>query len=265
MCIRDRVSTQSTGEHDQGRIGDTRAAEIAMSQFMMKLWCQNKLDNCKLSDEEARDPTKMKASTFARWLGLGGSLIMLFAGAFALAKKPGYCKPAGFFSMLGCVPILILEIGFFILKPKTELTPEELAGPKPKDPNEPEAPEHSEPETDDAEDGEQKKGCCSNCIGKVIRCCLCRKLYENWYLRGLLYIVLAIFTFPCGVTLVAGVLLLICAFLYIFARWRGEIPPVIEEEVDPAAAENEEVEEEVEEKPKKEKKRKKKPAKHTQV
>ena len=52
---------------------------------MMKMWFQDKVDGCKLSEEEARDPTKMKASTFARGLGLGGCAIMFFASGYVLA------------------------------------------------------------------------------------------------------------------------------------------------------------------------------------
>jgi len=264
---------------------------VAMAQaFMCKMWVQDKIDGCKLSEEEARDPTKMKASTFARWIGLIGCAIMFFAGGYVLATYGGgdddavtnstnstnvatptaaptedgdgdddpICLVSGGLCIVLSIPIMILEIGYFVLKPNTEKSEDELAGPPP--PKEPGVKDDEGADADGASEGEgdeNKPGMCKRCCGCCMRCQPCRCFYESWYVRALLYAICSIFMFPCSFTLPAGVLLLLCAFLYAFAQWRGEILPTVEEEAVEAPPE----EEEVEERPQKEKKRKKKPGK----
>eukprot|EP00657_Telonema_sp_P-1_P003082 TRINITY_DN17302_c0_g1_i1.p2 TRINITY_DN17302_c0_g1~~TRINITY_DN17302_c0_g1_i1.p2 ORF type:complete len:106 (-),score=50.97 TRINITY_DN17302_c0_g1_i1:6-323(-) len=59
--------------------------------------------------------------------------------------------------------ILILEVGYFVLKPKTEMTEEEMTGPDP-DKVEKKKEDGEEDADDDDDDGEPKQGCCSRCI-----------------------------------------------------------------------------------------------------
>jgi len=292
-----------------------------MAQGMMaKMWIQDKIDGCKLSEEEARDPTKMKASTFARWLGLGGTAICFFAGAYVMATydsggatdvlssnstnvtaaeptaaptavaeaeaaDDGVCIMSGVFAFLVSVPILLLEVSYFILKGGGEMTEEEMAkaqqdreageggsasesgkgvgrGAGPDDDKE-DDDEAEEEGAEGEEEGDGKPSCCAKCLGKLIRCIVCRYLYENWYIRAGLYLLVSVFMFPCGTTMVCGILLLICGLLYAFAKWRGELAPMAPEEK--SEEETPAEEEEVEDAPKKEKKRKRKPAKHGAV
>jgi len=257
--------------------------------MMMKMWFQDKVDGCKLSEEEARDPTKMKASTFARGLGLGGCAIMFFAGGYVLATYGGDSDDATTTAIAGeptaaptesedednpicllsaalclgiCIPVLILEVGYFVLKPKTEVSEDEMNGPPP--PKEPgvkddEGAEGGEGGAEGEDSG--KRGAFAKCCFCCMKCPPWSCLYTNWYFRALLYAICSVFMFPCSFTMVAGILLLVCALLYAFAQWRGEILPTLEEEVEEGPPE----EEEVEERPQKEKKRKKKPAKASAI
>lgn len=296
-----------------------------MQQQAGKMWITNKIDDCRLSEEEARDPTKLKASTFARWLGLGGCAIMFFAGLYVMATYDDgsgsaacmftdsdaagcssnttnttntsltsaptpaptgnatsggddpVCIMSGVFCFLVSVPILLLEISYFVLKGGKELTAEEMAEQemaassgsgsgkgvgRGAGPDDDPKPDKDDDEGEEADEDESKPGCCGKCLGSLMRCFCCKCLYENWYVRALLYLVMSVFMFPCGMTLVCGFLLLICAFLYAFARWRGELAPMVPEESKEEDKAPEE-EDDPEQAPKKEKKRRKKPAKLT--
>ena len=77
-------------------------------------------------------------------------------------------------------------------------------------------------------------------------------MYQSWYIRAIVYICIGVGLFGYSNTVSPGMLLILTAFIYAFAKWRGEAEPVLD---DPWASiseladdnDNDEVEEDDEE------------------
>jgi len=100
-------------------------------------------------------------------------------------------------------------------------------------------------------------------------CCLqmygMKELYQHWPYRAAFYIFVSLFMFMYKTTVVCGVMILIVATVLLFAKWRGENEPILddpwakmsdlEQENDVSGSEEEEDDEEELQKQKKQKKK----------
>lgn len=226
------------------------------------------LDPLRYKEEDDPDGTKLKANVIGRYLAIAACAVMLLTGVIGVGMG-GVCAFSGAFTFLVFYPITNLELYHYVLpteSPTDEGEAEAAAE------QEAESKEEDEDDSDDEEE-EKKPGCCAKCCSKCChrlrKCCFfCilkwpgpRHMYENFYIRAAVYIVLSIPLWLCGITMAAGLFLVATGLTYAFARWRGEKERTLDTPEDPPEepeGDKEEPKEDEEEAPKKGRRKKKK-------